>query len=175
MQSVECQPAFQRNISPTSSGWQRIILLVTCFHAGFLLNLFSGPWRWRRYVPPKRWLTLNGLHGFISQKIVLLFSDNFIFISNCLLCYIVKIVWYKGFFIKKNFYLYHAQKRCTTGSCQDLPLGPFGLYIIICEIRLMYPFMSLHIPWFTIAVLIVNVIIYWVLQELKRPVEYIIH
>jgi hypothetical protein len=29
---------------------------------------YSG--RWRRYVPPKRRLALNGLHGVISQKIV---------------------------------------------------------------------------------------------------------
>jgi hypothetical protein len=36
-----------------------------------LLNLFLRPWRWRRYVPPKRRLTLNILHGVISQKIVL--------------------------------------------------------------------------------------------------------
>jgi hypothetical protein len=27
------------------------------------------PWGWRRYVPPKRRLTFNGLHGVISQKI----------------------------------------------------------------------------------------------------------
>jgi hypothetical protein len=26
------------------------------------------PWRWRRYVPPKRRLTFNRLHGVISQK-----------------------------------------------------------------------------------------------------------
>jgi hypothetical protein len=39
-------------------------LLSTCFHAGFLLGL----WRWRRYVPPKRRLTFNGLYGVISQK-----------------------------------------------------------------------------------------------------------
>jgi hypothetical protein len=38
--------------------------------AGFLLSLFSRPWRWRRYVPPKRLLTFNGLHGVISQKMV---------------------------------------------------------------------------------------------------------
>jgi hypothetical protein len=30
------------------------------------------PWRWRRYAPPKRRLTVNGLHGIKSQKIVLL-------------------------------------------------------------------------------------------------------
>jgi hypothetical protein len=29
----------------------------------------SSTWRWRRHVPPKRWLTFNGLHGVISQKI----------------------------------------------------------------------------------------------------------
>jgi hypothetical protein len=36
----------------------------------FLLNLFLRPRRLRRYVPPKRRLTLNGLHGVISQKII---------------------------------------------------------------------------------------------------------
>jgi hypothetical protein len=29
------------------------------------------PWRWRRYVLPKRRLTCNWLHGVISQKLVL--------------------------------------------------------------------------------------------------------
>jgi hypothetical protein len=29
------------------------------------------PWRWRRYVRPKRRLTFNGLHDFISQKRVI--------------------------------------------------------------------------------------------------------
>jgi hypothetical protein len=44
------------------------ILLVICFHACFLLNRSL---RWRRYVPPKCRLTVNGLHDVISQKIVL--------------------------------------------------------------------------------------------------------
>jgi hypothetical protein len=52
------------------SGW-RIFLLATCLLAGFLLNLFLRPWRWRRYVPPKRRLKLNGLHGVIFQKMIL--------------------------------------------------------------------------------------------------------
>jgi hypothetical protein len=43
----------------------------TCFHAGFLLSIFFQPWRWRPYVPLKRRLTLDGLHGVISQKMVL--------------------------------------------------------------------------------------------------------
>jgi hypothetical protein len=43
----------------------------TCLFAGFLLNLFLRPWRWRRYVPPKRRLTLNGLYGVVCQKMIL--------------------------------------------------------------------------------------------------------
>jgi hypothetical protein len=46
------------------SGIQR---RVTCL----LLARLIRPWRWRRYVPPKRQLTFNGLHGVISQKIAL--------------------------------------------------------------------------------------------------------
>jgi hypothetical protein len=42
--------------------------LLACW---FLLNLFLRPWIWRRYVPPKRRLNLNGLHGVISQKMIL--------------------------------------------------------------------------------------------------------
>jgi hypothetical protein len=34
----------------------------------FLPWLILRPWRWRRHIPPKRLLTLNGLHGFIFQK-----------------------------------------------------------------------------------------------------------
>jgi hypothetical protein len=37
----------------------------------FLARLILWPWRWKQCVPPKRLLTLNGLHGVISQKIVL--------------------------------------------------------------------------------------------------------
>jgi hypothetical protein len=29
------------------------------------------PWRWRRYLPPKRPVQLNALHGVISQKMIL--------------------------------------------------------------------------------------------------------
>jgi hypothetical protein len=36
-----------------------------------LLNLFLRSWRWRRYVPRKRRLKLDGLHGVISQKMIL--------------------------------------------------------------------------------------------------------
>jgi hypothetical protein len=37
----------------------------------FLARLILRPWRWRQYVTPKRRLTFTGLHGVISQKIVL--------------------------------------------------------------------------------------------------------
>jgi hypothetical protein len=62
---------------PTASLFRTLLIICTqcqlasCFIAGFLLNLFLRPWRWRQYVPPKHRLTLNGLHGVISQKMVL--------------------------------------------------------------------------------------------------------
>jgi hypothetical protein len=37
----------------------------------FLVWLILGPCRWRRHVPPKRWLTFKGLHGVISQEVEL--------------------------------------------------------------------------------------------------------
>jgi hypothetical protein len=53
-------------------------------------------WRWRRYVPPKRWLTSNGLHGVISQKIKrftiylpLLISSDFILICYTSYCWMI--------------------------------------------------------------------------------------
>jgi hypothetical protein len=42
--------------------------LLACW---FLQKLFLLPWRWRRYVPPKRRLQLNRLHGVTSQKMIL--------------------------------------------------------------------------------------------------------
>jgi hypothetical protein len=34
----------------------------------FLVRLIPRLWRWRRYVPPKRRLTFNGLHSSVFQK-----------------------------------------------------------------------------------------------------------
>jgi hypothetical protein len=48
---------------------------------------FLWPWRWRRYVPPKRRLTLNGLHGVISQKMILLISLIIYCREQCLVLY----------------------------------------------------------------------------------------
>jgi hypothetical protein len=45
------------------SRWQAFLQVVA--------ELFLQPWRWRRYVPPKRRLQLNRLHGVISQKMIL--------------------------------------------------------------------------------------------------------
>jgi hypothetical protein len=45
-----------------------------CHLAGFFLNVFLRPSRWRWYVPPKGRLTLNELHSVISQKMVLFIS-----------------------------------------------------------------------------------------------------
>jgi hypothetical protein len=44
----------------------------------FLAQHIIRPWRWRRYVPPKLRLTLNGLHGVISQKMVLFIIKSYI-------------------------------------------------------------------------------------------------
>jgi hypothetical protein len=41
-----------------------------CLHPAFMLvscSVLFSTWRWRRYVPPKQWLTFSGLHD-ISQK-----------------------------------------------------------------------------------------------------------
>jgi hypothetical protein len=37
----------------------------------FLTWFILRPWRWRRHVPQKRGLIVNGLHGVISQKMCL--------------------------------------------------------------------------------------------------------
>jgi hypothetical protein len=57
-----------------------------------LLNLFLRPWRWRPYVPPKRQWKLNGLHGVISQKMIL-FITTAVKTSNSTL---FKIWWHGG-------------------------------------------------------------------------------
>jgi transposase len=46
----------------------------------FLAWLILQSWRWRQYVPPKHSLTLNVLHGVISQK-----TETFIIVSFFLL------------------------------------------------------------------------------------------
>jgi hypothetical protein len=63
--SVETQRTTRRHIPQDDT---------TC---RFLLNLFLPPWRWRRYVPPKRRLKLNGLHGVIFQMLLLEFQPTF--------------------------------------------------------------------------------------------------
>jgi hypothetical protein len=40
------------------------------------------PWRWRRYVPPKRLLTFSGLHGVIFQKTSSSYSIIFFHVSQ---------------------------------------------------------------------------------------------
>jgi hypothetical protein len=56
-------------------------------HRIFLSWLILRPWRWRRHVPPKRWSTFSGLHGFISQKMER-FETTAYCNNNCSLRYI---------------------------------------------------------------------------------------
>jgi hypothetical protein len=53
-------------------GTCRLDLLPRWFLPRFILL----PWRWRRHVPLKRRVTCNGLHGVISQKIVLFITTT---------------------------------------------------------------------------------------------------
>jgi hypothetical protein len=67
---------FRRNISPpfSRSKSRPNKILVLCFYMRsrwFLARIFFRPWSWSRYVPPKLRWTSNGLHGVITQKIVL--------------------------------------------------------------------------------------------------------
>jgi hypothetical protein len=55
-------------------------------------RLILRPWRWRRYVPPKRRLTFNGLYGVISHKMVLFIStaEKTSYPSECI------VLWLSG-------------------------------------------------------------------------------
>jgi hypothetical protein len=57
-----------------SVSWDITLRVTPCLLSAsccFLACLTLHPWGWRRHVPRKRRLTLNGLHGVISQEIVL--------------------------------------------------------------------------------------------------------
>jgi hypothetical protein len=59
-----------RNLSPPSSASKQSSA-CHMLSRGFLVRLVLRRKKWKWYVPPKRRLTSNGLHGVISQKIEL--------------------------------------------------------------------------------------------------------
>jgi hypothetical protein len=65
--------------------------VTRCLPPG-LLKLFLKPWSWRRYVPPKRRLKLNGLHAVISQKMIL-FITTAVKTSNPTMFYDALHLW----------------------------------------------------------------------------------
>jgi hypothetical protein len=75
---VYCAPGLFKEYKSwrvSSSGmWRRVVCWdatdVLEEHIASIWN-FLRPWRWRRYVPPKRRLHLNRLHGVTSQKMIL--------------------------------------------------------------------------------------------------------
>jgi hypothetical protein len=82
MKSTENQRTFRRNSASVCQ--DRIISLARSqlesrWQAETACHLLSRwylarrirPWRWRRYIPPKRLLIFNGLHGVLSQKTIL--------------------------------------------------------------------------------------------------------
>jgi hypothetical protein len=75
-----------------SGGFEEYRLLGYDLPPACLLVCWTSlrPWRWRRYVPPKRRLLHNGLHGVISQKIILF--KNKLDVSICLVH--SRLVWY---------------------------------------------------------------------------------
>jgi hypothetical protein len=66
--------SFNRRFGGTYRLYLQACHLLTCW---FLLKLFLRPWRWKRNVPPKRWLQHSRLHGVTSQKMILFIFFNF--------------------------------------------------------------------------------------------------
>jgi hypothetical protein len=89
-------PCSPLKVNPRFGGTYRLHLQGRVCHLllrWFLAQLNFRPWRWRQYIPPKRRLTLNGLHGVISQEMVLFkrFCWNSIPETSTKLCWIIPI------------------------------------------------------------------------------------
>jgi hypothetical protein len=69
MYFAESQQMFVRDISPPSSRSNKPRKIPD-------LARIIRPWRWRRYIPLKHWLTFSGLHSVISHKAVLFITSN---------------------------------------------------------------------------------------------------
>jgi hypothetical protein len=84
VKSVDIQPTFRRIMSPPSSGlknkpsrqiwggysWIRSTSSACYVSSWFLVWFILRTWRWKRHVPPKRWLTFNGMDGIIFHIII---------------------------------------------------------------------------------------------------------
>jgi hypothetical protein len=64
--SVQSQPTFQRNISPPFQG-PRVSQTVLSASCWFLAYFTLRPWRWRRYISPKRRVSLRTSRRYILQ------------------------------------------------------------------------------------------------------------
>jgi hypothetical protein len=63
-------PKFRKNILPPSSGLKTHITTNLLRNTGLRDKkpVWSTKWRWRQYVPPKRWYLPTSPHGVTTQK-----------------------------------------------------------------------------------------------------------
>jgi hypothetical protein len=70
VQSGRSSQMNRKNVLRPSSGSDNKQLCMLPTWSWFLVWLTLRPWRWKEYVPPKRWWTSIGLHCPTSQKTV---------------------------------------------------------------------------------------------------------
>jgi hypothetical protein len=68
----------RKNYRRQNLPWRKSVCLLCFLPASrwFVAWSILRPWRWTRHVPPKRWLTFNGLHDVISQKRELFITNS---------------------------------------------------------------------------------------------------
>jgi hypothetical protein len=96
-----------------------------------LARLILWPWRWRRYVPPKRQLTFSRLHNVISQKIVLFITTAVRTSSpTTLLCFFHNDVFQHPVALSQVFFIwFHSVLLCNNFLFNLVPLFYSPLHV----------------------------------------------
>jgi hypothetical protein len=94
----------RKNKLSKKSAWKQVASRM--LSRWFLAQLIFLPWRWRRYVPPKRRLTLNGLHGrFITEFVWLWNMGAYVRVDSkrfWLCCIALKLTGFSDFVWEKE-------------------------------------------------------------------------